>query len=125
MWLAATIAGVAIGVVVGMLTAGFRARQAARQMASGGPNAVWDMSRYALVMGIFLLSWGTDPIFADPRGLWAWTYPLVAATAAGIMFGMVFVFRDERRLPIPPSTHYPSAQGHPPAAGHWRTPGSR
>lgn len=122
-WLAATMAGVAMGVVVGMLTTGFRARQAARQLARGGPNAVWESSRYGLLMGLVFLGWGTDPIFADPHGLWAWTYPVVSATAAGCIFGMVPLLRDERRLPIPPPAYYPPPPGYPPAPGYRPTPG--
>jgi hypothetical protein len=124
-WMAATIAGVAIGVVAGMLTAGLRARQTARQMARGGPHAVWDMDRSALIMGIFVLGWGTDPIFTDPHSLWTWAYSLVAATLAGIMFGIGFLLRDERRLLIPPSTYYPPAPSYPPSAGYWHAPGGQ
>src|SRR5262245_52566340 len=109
-----------MGVGVGELRAGLRARRTAREMARGGPNAVWDMGRYALVMGIFFLGWGTDPIFADPHGLSAWIYPVVAAIVAGIMFGLGFLLRDERRLPIPPPGYlpapgYPRPPGYPPA----------
>ena len=129
-WIAATMAGVAIGVVVGMLTAGLRARQTAREMARGGPNAVWDMHRHALVMGIFILGWGTDPIFADPQGLAAWIFPVFAATGAGVMFGLGFLLRDEQRLPVPPPAYYPPAPGYhpapgyPPAAGYPSAPGN-
>jgi hypothetical protein len=113
-WLAAVAAGVAVGVVVGMLTAGFRARQAARDMARGGPNAVWNSGRLALVMGILYLGWATGPIFAAPHGLWAWSHPVGVAILAGTLLGLGFLWRDERRLPVPPPAYYPPTPYYPP-----------
>jgi hypothetical protein len=117
-WLAAVTAGVAIGVVLGTLTAGFRARQDAREMARRGPNAVWDMTRLPLLGGIMFLGWSTGPIYAEPHDLGAWINPAASAAAAGCMFGLAVVLREERRLPIPPPPGY-----YPPPPGHTAAPG--
>lgn len=122
-WVAAALAGMAIGVVVGMLTTGFRARQAARQMARGGPNAVWDGSRYALLMGIAFLGWGTGPIFAEPQQLWGWLTPVGMTLVAGFALGVGVISREERRLPLLPPPYYPPSPGYGPASGYGPAPG--
>lgn len=99
-WLAVAMAGLALGLTLGMLTAPLRARR----LALARTTHDWDMGTFGLVMGIYFLGADIRPIHDPSVSVWDWTFLVLSALTGACMLGLALIIRGEpRTLPAPSS----------------------
>jgi len=99
-WLAVAMAGLVLGLTLGVLTAPLRARR----LALARTTHDWDMGNLGLVMGIYFLGADIRPIHDPSVDVWGWTFLVLSAVVGACMLGLALVIRREpRALPAPSS----------------------
>jgi hypothetical protein len=102
-WLAVAMAGLALGLMLGMLTAPLRARR----LAVTPTTHDWDIGTFGLVMGIYFLGADIGPIHDPSVDVWDWTFLVLSALVGACMLGLSLIIRREpRTLPARSSPPY-------------------
>ncbi len=112
-WVAFTLAGLALGVVLSVLAAPRRARL--RQRGHGG-LAVTDLATPLLLLGLLSIGGAADPIFDVSSDAWSWASLIAGSVIGGLLLGSVVVLRSEARLEHLSRT----SKAQPPVGHGWR-----
>jgi hypothetical protein len=92
-WLAVSMAGLVVGVLLGMFSApGWSQRRWADR-----PSAPGDMNDASLMLGLFLLGIGMSPVYDPSTGPGDWLWLVVSAFVGAASVALHLMVRGERR----------------------------
>ncbi len=112
--LAFTLTGLALGMVLGILTAEKRAKQREREQVAD--TTIEDLRAPFLLLALMLIGGGVDPVFDTSVGPWGWTSLIGGSLVGGLLFAAVLVAQLDKGQVSRGSNTYVQ----PPTRHDWR-----